>query len=78
MKTLYSKENQRLIQLLREARLIAGITQTQLSEKLDKPQSYVSKYENGERKLDVIEFLRVCKEINADPHEVIDALNSIK
>lgn len=71
MKTIYSERYQHLLSLLRQARDAAEITQTELSERLAKPQSYVSKYERGERRLDVIEFLEVCQQINADPHKLI-------
>ena len=74
MKTIYSEKNQKLISILRDLRVVAGITQTALSEKLGKPQSYVSKYENGERRLDVVEFLEVCRMMKIDPHSVIDTL----
>lgn len=72
MKTIHSYENHMLISFLREARDSANLTQTQLSELLEKPQSYVSKYERGERRLDVIEFLEICRQIKADPHAIID------
>lgn len=72
MKTIYSYENHILISLLREARESANLTQTQLSKLLEKPQSFVSKYERGERRLDVIEFLEICRQIKADPHAIID------
>jgi transcriptional regulator with XRE-family HTH domain len=41
----------------------ADLTQNQLSELLGKPQSYVSKYETGERKLDYVEITDICKAI---------------
>lgn len=49
------------------ARKNRGITQVLLAKRLDKPQSYVSKYENGERRLDVVEFLDIaaCLELDA-------------
>lgn len=75
LKTIHSDKYRHLLTLLREAREAAGITQSQLSAQLGKPQSYVSKYENGERRLDVIEMLEVCRQINADPHEVIDTIS---
>ncbi|EAZ90459.1 transcriptional regulator, XRE family protein [Crocosphaera chwakensis CCY0110] len=53
--------------LLINARQSANLTQTELSKRLNKPQSYVSKYERGERRLDVIEFLEVCNALNIDP-----------
>ena len=75
MKSLYSKRNQLLIRLLRESRMEAGITQTKLSEALGRPQSFVSKYENGDRRLDVVEFLDVCKLLGADPVSMIGLVN---
>ncbi len=45
-----------------------------MAEKLKRPQSYVSKYESGERHLDVIEFLGVCKAIGIAPTEVLEQL----
>jgi len=47
-------------QTIRQVRKSAGLTQIQLSEKLAKPQSYVSKYERGERRLDYLEVRKVC------------------
>ncbi len=47
-------------QTIRQVRKRAGLTQTQLSKKLAKPQSYVSKYESGERRLDYLEVRKIC------------------
>lgn len=44
-----------------------GLTQVQLARRLQRPQSFVSKYERGERRLDVIEFLEVAHALGADP-----------
>jgi transcriptional regulator with XRE-family HTH domain len=52
--------------MLVEARKEAGLTQAQLAERLRRPQSYVSKYENGERRLDVLEFSDVAEELGID------------
>lgn len=46
--------------LLRQARLDAGLTQEYLAQKLNQPQSFVSKYESGERRLDILELREVC------------------
>jgi transcriptional regulator with XRE-family HTH domain len=51
----------RLAALLRKARLDANLTQLQLAEKIKQTQSYVSKYEHGEQRLDLIELEAVCK-----------------
>lgn len=49
--------------VLLEARRKKGLTQVDVAALLDKPQSFVSKYESGERRLDVVEFLEVCKSL---------------
>lgn len=50
----------RLASLLRQIRLDAGLTQAQLAAKIAQTQSYVSKYENGEQRLDLMELEVVC------------------
>lgn len=49
-----------LANLLRQIRLDANLTQLQLAEKIGQTQSYVSKYENAEQRLDLIELEAVC------------------
>lgn len=71
LKTIHSERYRYLLAILREARESVGMTQVQLSQKLGKPQSYVSKYENGERRLDVIELLDVCEAVGANPQGMI-------
>jgi transcriptional regulator with XRE-family HTH domain len=60
-KTIYSQEQTRLQVLLKSSRLEAGLTQAQLAQRLGVPQSFVSKYESGERRLDLIELREICK-----------------
>jgi transcriptional regulator with XRE-family HTH domain len=57
----------RFRELLTEARKSADLTQTDLSKRLGRPQSFVSKYERGERRLDVIEFAQVARALEIDP-----------
>jgi transcriptional regulator with XRE-family HTH domain len=59
-KSVFSPQYERFRVLLIQARKNAGLTQRQLADRLKRPQSYVSKYENGERRLDLIEFLEVA------------------
>jgi transcriptional regulator with XRE-family HTH domain len=47
--------------LLRQIRMEAGLRQSDLAERLGEPQSFVSKYESGERRLDVIELRQICQ-----------------
>lgn len=65
-KTLYSTRNLTLRQRLRAVREERGVTQQVMATKLEKPQSFVSKYESGERRLDVIEFAEVCALLGVD------------
>ncbi|WP_353642536.1 helix-turn-helix transcriptional regulator [Mesorhizobium sp. WSM2239] len=53
-----------------------NLTQTQVAEKLGRPQSFVAKYEGGERRLDVVEFLEVTAALDADPCEILSKLRS--
>jgi transcriptional regulator with XRE-family HTH domain len=53
----------RLAALLRQVRLDTRLTQLQLAEKIGNTQSYVSKYESGEQRLDLIELEAVCQAV---------------
>ena len=50
-----------LLALLRQIRLDAGLRQTDVAKRLGKPQSFVSNYESGERRLDLLELQMVCE-----------------
>lgn len=71
MKTVYTKEYKVLCDWLVAKRQAAKLTQTELARLLHRPQSYISKYENGERRLDVLEFIEVAKALKADPSEIV-------
>jgi len=64
-------EYKRLRQLLVEARERAGLTQAQVAEKMQRAQSFVSKYELGDRRLDVIDFVHVCACLDVDPGDIL-------
>lgn len=66
-KSLRSQRHRAFCGLLIDARNRADLTQTEVAKKLGKPQSYVAKYEGGERRLDVVEFLEVAVALGADP-----------
>lgn len=53
------------------ARKAAGLTQQALALRLKKPQSFVAKYEGGERRLDVVEFVAIARILGADPVKLI-------
>jgi transcriptional regulator with XRE-family HTH domain len=49
-------------------------TQHELAKRLRRPQSFVAKYEGGERRVDVVEFIEICKAIEADPNKLLKVL----
>lgn len=72
-KSIASTEYQRLCALLRQMREQAGLTQVQIAERLRVPQSFVSKYESGERRLDVIELAHVATAMGTTLAAIVEA-----
>jgi transcriptional regulator with XRE-family HTH domain len=62
-KSIGTAEQKQLLKLLRRIRLDAGLRQVDLAERLGQPQSFVSKYELGERRLDLLELRAVCEAV---------------
>lgn len=60
--------------LLRDRRVAAGLRQSELAAKLDVPQSFVSKYEVGERRLDILELRAVCAALGLPLSEFVEEL----
>jgi transcriptional regulator with XRE-family HTH domain len=60
-----------MIELLVQARKDAGITQVELGKRLGQRQTFVSKFELDERRLDAAEFIEVSRAIDADPCEIL-------
>ena len=74
---LSAGENRRYEELRRrmiEAREAAEVSQEQLAERLRRPQSYVSKIEVGNRRLDVIEYLTIARAVGYDPYDLLREL----
>ena len=59
------------------ARKTAGMTQATLAVALCKPQSFVSKYESHERRLDVVEFVTIARVLGADPLPIVRAIDEL-
>jgi transcriptional regulator with XRE-family HTH domain len=72
--SVFTYRYERFRSLLIEARRELGLTQADVAERLGRPQSFVSKYERGERRLDVIEFLSVSEILGLDPRSVVSEL----
>lgn len=73
-KSIHSPQNLKLRELLIGARKRAGLTQQDVAQALNRPQSFVAKYEGGERRLDVVEFLQVAKVLGVDAGRTIRAV----
>jgi ribosome-binding protein aMBF1 (putative translation factor) len=63
-KSIYSPEQVELLKLLREKRKEAGLSQIELALQLGRSQSFVSKYESGELRLDLVELQSICRALN--------------
>jgi transcriptional regulator with XRE-family HTH domain len=64
----------RLRELLIEARTSKGVKQSQLAKRLGRPQSYVSNYEKAERRIEVADFLLICRALEVDPSQLLSEL----
>ncbi len=73
-KTLRSQQDIALRRLLRQARIDAGLTQAALAARLDRPQSWIAKIENSERRIDVIEFLEIAEALDWDAGALLKRL----
>ena len=73
---MYTNQYHRFRALLIQARKAAGLTQVKLAEQLKRPQSFVSKVERGERRLDVIEFLEVARALRLDVRAFLQKLDA--
>lgn len=71
MKSVFTDEYELFLERLISERRASGITQQELAARLGKPQSFVSKYERRERRLDVVEFVIIAKTVGFDPCQII-------
>src|ERR1700710_1414258 len=66
-KSVHSSDQAAFCQLMVGARKATGLTQHALARRLKRPQSFVAKYEGGERRVDVVEFIAIARALGADP-----------
>ena len=71
IRTLHQKKLQ---ELLHRTRVDQGLTQQEVASRLGRPQSFVAKYEGGERRLDVIEFVQIAQALSVDPRRMFAEL----
>lgn len=76
MKSTQTAAYRGFLATLARARHDAGMTQWDLAKRLGKPQSFVSKVEAGERRLDVVEFVEIARILDLDPADAINELRA--
>jgi transcriptional regulator with XRE-family HTH domain len=69
-----NRQREKLLFLLRDVRQKKGIRQTDLAEQLGVPQSFISKYELGDRQLDILELRRICELIGISLEDFVQQL----
>jgi transcriptional regulator with XRE-family HTH domain len=67
VKTLATARHRALVELLIAKRKSAGMSQTELADKLGQYQSFVARLESGQRRVDVVEFLELARTLKFDP-----------
>ena len=66
-KTIFGGDHQHLVEVLTEARKAAGLTQVDLSQRIGRDQTFISLIERGQRRVDVVEFIRLAEAIGTEP-----------
>lgn len=75
-KTRYTQADDIFRELLKETRIAKNLTQAGVAALLSLPQSYVSKYESGERRLDFVETVLVCEALGMSIEEFAAAYSA--
>lgn len=76
MGDIHSHRYKRLLKLLRDERTTRGLTQQAVAERLGKLQGYVSKYENGEREISLLDYLDIADAVGFEPLKLLSKLGS--
>lgn len=75
MASIYSEDYQLVINALKDARIKQNITQEKLASALNRPQSFIAKVENGERRIDVVEFVHIAKLLSIEPIKILKKIS---
>lgn len=78
VRSVYTRRYETLLRFLVSARNDAGLTQVELGDRLGKPQSFVSKFERGERRLDVVELVEIAEVLEFDVCKLVETIQSHK
>lgn len=69
-KTIFSGDNRAVVEAIKEARLRAGLKQSELAARMGRDQSWISLIENSQRRVDVVEFIKIAQALDTDPVEL--------
>lgn len=75
--SIFTQRHQELIGFIASTRKAAGVTQVELADRMGKPQSFVSKVERGERRLDVIEFCQFAEALGHEPAKLLQQFGGV-
>lgn len=81
-KSIYTSNQEKLLLLLKQLREKTGLSQKELAKRINRSQSFISKYETGELRLDLLELYQICNALDTPLHEFVkrfeDALHESK
>lgn len=77
VKSNFTRDYAVFLEVLLRARKRRGLTQSAVAASLGKPQSFVAKYESGERRLDVVEFCHIAKVLRENPASLLREMGFI-
>lgn len=69
-KTIFTGANQVIVEVLRRTREQSGLTQHELASRIERDQSHISLIEGSQRRLDLVEFIRIAQALGRDPVEL--------
>lgn len=72
---IYSEEHKALRTALKRERKAASLHQSDIARSTNRSQAYISKFETGDLRIDVVDFILFCKVIGCDPHTIIDEIS---
>jgi len=76
-KSIFTPNQEKLLVLLRQIRKEAGLSQFDLAQRLNQSQSFISKYEHGERRLDLLELRQVCEAVDITLQEFVQRFEDL-
>lgn len=74
-KSVFSGAHRHLVEVLTDARRVAGLTQAQLAKRIGKDQSYISLIEGSQRRVDVLEFYALARALGCDPVQLFQSVS---